>query len=181
MSSAHYTINGKKQSTSSKFGLQAGISWKIPFETNLYFAPAIFYSLKGYEVEFTEFSFPPGPEALDNETRIHTGELAFLLQYDFGKKPSHFFLRGGPTLDFQLSGTEKFNLMAGGVNSQKMKFSFGDYGRYAANLLLHFGFETSKGLQVYGQYSHGLASINNADGGPVIKHRGWGLSLGKLF
>ncbi|MEI9808721.1 MAG: hypothetical protein WDO16_13155 [Bacteroidota bacterium] len=46
--------------------------------------------------------------AADNNTSIHTFELAFLLQYDLGKNPQHFFIKAGPSLDFQLAGKEKF-------------------------------------------------------------------------
>jgi hypothetical protein len=37
------------------------------------------------------------------------------------------------------------------------------------------------GLFVYGQYTHGVGSFNNADGGPKILHRGMGISLGYYF
>jgi len=177
ITSAKYKIDGDDQETGYKFGFQVGMGLKLPFETNLFFAPSIFYSMKGYEVEFNKFSFPPGPQALDNNTTIHTLELAMLLQYDFGKRPSHFFLRAGPGLDFQLKGKEEFNLSGGGTTKRNMTFSFGDYGRYAASAHLHFGYETRTGFQFYMQYGHGLASINNADHGPVIKHRTLGLTV----
>ncbi|MEI9808722.1 MAG: hypothetical protein WDO16_13160 [Bacteroidota bacterium] len=47
---------------------------------------------------------------------------------------------------------------------------FGVYGHYSANMLVQFGFETG-GFMLFGQYSHGIANINNADNGPSIKHR----------
>jgi hypothetical protein len=49
-STAHYAVNGVKQSTSYNYGFQLGMGWKIPFDKNLYFAPAFFYSMKGYKV-----------------------------------------------------------------------------------------------------------------------------------
>lgn len=177
ITSAKYKVEGYEQSTSQKYGFNAGMHWKIPFDNNLYFTPAIFYSLKGYKAEFNRYVYPPGANASDNNTTIHTAELAFLLQVDFGKQPSHFFFRGGPTLDFQLKGTERFH-ENGGETSRNMKYSFGDYGRYAANFLLQLGYESKGGFQVFGTYSHGMTNLNNADEGPSIKHRVFGLGFG---
>jgi hypothetical protein len=180
-SSARYSIDGEKQSTSYKYGFQLGAGWKIPFDNQLYFAPAAFYSMKGYKVELDRPSYPPDPYATNNDTRLHTFELAFLLQYDLGKKPSHFFLKAGPSLDFQLKGTEKFERSNGSPVDRSMIFSFGDYGRYAASFLFQFGYEAPSGWFGFAQYNHGVGSFNNADHGPKILHRVWGLSVGHYF
>jgi hypothetical protein len=178
---ARYTIYNIKQKNDLKFGFQAGVGLKIPFEDKLSFCPAAFYSMKGYKVTFTQFLYPPDSTATNNNTTIHTFELAALLQYDFNHQPNHFFFKGGPSLDFQLFGKEKFNLKAGGSVSRDMKFSFADYGYYSANMLAQFGYETSNGLFLFAQYTHGMASINNADGGPKIRHRAFGISVGKYI
>lgn len=179
--SAKYTIAGAKQPNSYKYGFQVGAGWKIPFENRLFFSPAAFYSLKGYKVKFNRYAYPPDILATDNNTTIHTFELAFLLQYDLGKQPGHFFIKAGPSLDFQLHGKEKFNLRSGGSVDRNMIYSFEAYGHYAANLLLQFGYETNTGLMIFGQYTRGLASLNNADGGPQIRHRVYGISVGKFL
>jgi hypothetical protein len=178
---AYYSVFGVKQSTERKYGFHVGVSMKSQFENNLYFVPTIFYSLKGYSVKFTEFSFPPDAKAINNDTRIHTAELAALLQFDLSKKPSHFYLKAGPSVDFQLFGKEKFDLLSGETVNQDMIFGFADYGRYSANMLFQFGYETNSGFILFAQYSHGMASINNADGGPQIKHRVYGFSIGKTL
>jgi hypothetical protein len=178
---AKYTITNVKQPCENKYGFHAGVGWKIPFETNLFFTPAAFYSLKGYKVKFNRQSYPPDSLATGNNTSIHTFELAFLLQYDLGKQPSHFFIKAGPSLDFQLKGKEKFNLMDGSAANRSMVYSFGEYGHYSASLLLQLGFETDKGFTIFGQYTHGLTNISNADGGPNIQHRVYGISFGKYF
>ncbi|HEY6505431.1 MAG TPA: porin family protein [Chitinophagaceae bacterium] len=180
-SSAKYSIEGAEQPTEYKYGFQAGLSMKVPFESHLYFSPAAFYSLKGYKVQFNQYVYPPGLTVTDNNTTIHCFELAFLLQYDLSKQPDHFFIKLGPTLDFQLKGKEEFHLMNGDAVSQDMLYDFGAYGRYGANMLLHLGYETRSGLMIFGQYTHGLANINNADLGPSIKHRVYGISIGKYF
>lgn len=176
-----YTVLGKDQKNTMKYGFQVGASMKVPFENKLFFAPAAFYSMKGYKVKFTEFANPPSLDAVDNNTTIHCFELAALLQFDFGTKPSHFFLKGGPTLDFQLFGKENFNLKAGGSVNRSMTWSPADYGRYSANLLAQIGYETNSGFIIFAQYSYGATSINNADYGPSIRHRVYGISIGKYL
>ena len=146
ITATHYTIYNIKQKNDLKYGFQAGVGLKVPFDINLFFAPAAFYSLKGYNVTFTQFAFPPDTTAIDNNTTIQTFELAALLQYDLGKKPDHFFIKAGPSLDFQLFGKEKFHLTDGTSVNRNMKFSFGDYGHYSANILTQFGYETGSGL-----------------------------------
>ncbi|OSZ77489.1 hypothetical protein CAP36_13990 [Chitinophagaceae bacterium IBVUCB2] len=182
VSTANYSVQGVKQDTKMKYGFQAGVGAKVVFEEKLSFSPAVFYSMKGYKVNFTQFVLPPSLDAADNNTTIHTFEMAFLLQYDFSNEPGHVFIKAGPGLDFQLFGKETFNSRTGGATvSRNMKFSYGDYGRYSANAHLQLGYETSGGFIIAAQYTHGLASINNADYGPQIKHRVFGLSIGKFL
>ncbi len=180
--SASYTAKSVKQKTSYKSGFQLGAGLKVPFEGNLSFAPALFYSMKGYKVTFNRFIYPPDSAAVDNNTTFHNVETAFLLQYDFSNKPSHFFIKAGPSLDFQLFGKEKFNKTNGGGSvDRSIPFGYDKYGHYSANMLLQFGYEASNGFFVVGQYSHGLANISNTDGGPRIRHRAFGISIGKFF
>ncbi len=181
ITSSKYTINGKKQPNTAKYGFQSGANFKIPFENKLYFAPAAFYSLKGYNVKFNQPSFPPDSLAVDNNTRIHTFELAALLQYDFNTNPCHFFIKFGPSLDFQLLGKEKFKRSNRTAGNQDMVFSFTKYNRYAANLLFQIGYETKQGFTLSAHYTHGIGSINNADFGPGILHRAAGISIGKYL
>lgn len=181
VTSAKYSVLNVNQKTDNKYGFQAGVTMKVPFESNLFFAPEAFYSLKGYKVALTTFAYPPDVNAADNNTTIHTFELAALLQVDLGSNPSHFYIKAGPSLDFQLFGKETYNLKTGGSVSRNMKWGPGEYGHYAANLLARFGYETKSGFMIFGQYTHGPASINNADFGPRIRHRAYGLSIGKYI
>jgi hypothetical protein len=180
ITTAKYSVEGMSQPTDSKIGFQAGYGIKIPFETNLNFSPAAFYSLKGYKVSFNRPSDPPDILASDNNTSIHSFELAFLFQYDFGRQPNHMFMKLGPTLDFQISGKEEYKLDGNGSASRNMIYSFGDYGRYSGNMLFQLGYET-RGFMIFGQYSHGFVNLSNHDGGPGIFHRVYGLSVGKYF
>jgi hypothetical protein len=181
VTSSKYSVLNEKQKTNNKYGFQVGVTMKVPFESNLYFAPEVFYSLKGYKVAFTTFAYPPDANATDNNTTIHTFELAALLQVDLGSNPSHFYIKAGPSLDFQLLGKETYNLKTGGSVSRNMKWGPGEYGHYSANLLARLGYETKSGFMIFGQYTLGPASINNADYGPRIRHRAYGISIGKYI
>ena len=43
-STANYSIQNQKQDTKMKYGFNAGVAMKVPFDGFLYFAPAAFYS-----------------------------------------------------------------------------------------------------------------------------------------
>ncbi len=179
--SANYTITGKKQNTSYKPGFQLGANFKIPIEGNLFFAPEAFYSMKGYKVKYDRFMYPPDANATDNNTTFHTIELAFPLQVDFGKNASHWFVRTGPSLDFQVFGREEFNTTTDGKIKRNIPFAYDKYGHYSANILVHLGYEMKNGFFIFGQYTHGLANISNTDEGPEIKHRAFGITFGKFI
>ncbi|HNA19451.1 MAG TPA: outer membrane beta-barrel protein, partial [Chitinophagaceae bacterium] len=68
ITAARYTILNEKQKQDPKYGFHAGVSLKIPFENKLFFSPEVFYSWKGYKVTFTQFVYPPGPKAKNNNT-----------------------------------------------------------------------------------------------------------------
>lgn len=181
MMSARYDISGTKQKTEYKYGFQLGGMMKVPFEGKLYFAPAVFYSMKGYKVTFSKFVYPPDPAAINNDVSLHNFEVAPLLQYDFGDNPGHFFIKAGPSIEVQLFGKEKFTKLTGEQVSRNMKFSYADYGRFGASLLGQFGYESASGLTVFAQYTFGVGSVSNTDGGPSIRHRVFGISIGKFF
>ncbi|MBI5372125.1 MAG: PorT family protein [Sphingobacteriales bacterium] len=181
LSSANYSVQHQKQETTYKYGFHAGVSMKVPFDGFLYFAPAAFYSYKGYDVTYNLYNSLPDINAKDNSTRFHSFELAALLQFDLGRNPSHMFIKAGPSLDFMLFAKEKFNLAGGGSVSRNMKFGPGEYGRYSANFLGQLGYEKDGGFIVYFQYTYSPANLSNRDGGPSIKHKVIGLTFGKYL
>ncbi|HEX6334336.1 MAG TPA: porin family protein [Flavisolibacter sp.] len=181
--STHYTVKEVQQPADHKYGGMGGVALKVPFDQNLFFFPAVYYSLKGYQVTLNNPSFPPAEQAVNNNTTVHTVEIAPLLQLDFSKKDAHFFVRMGPSVDFAFYGKERFDTSLNGSQpvERDMIFSFADYGRITAALNVHAGYEVSRGLLVFLHYSHGVGSMNNADGGPKILHRIAGISIGWLF
>lgn len=180
MSTANYAINNQPQPTTYKTGINAGVSMKVPFDGFLYFAPAVFYSMKGYNVTYNLQNSLPDIRAINNSTVFHSVELAALLQFDLSTNINHLFIKVGPSLDFQLFAHEKFDLQNGDQVSRAMKFGPGEYGRYSVNLLSQLGYETGS-FFLFGQFSHSPANLSNRDGGPSIKHKLFGFSIGKYL
>ncbi|GAA4332898.1 porin family protein [Flaviaesturariibacter amylovorans] len=177
--SAHYLLRDKKQSTEGKPGAHAGVMLLIPFENRLVFTPSLYYSGKGYKVALTDTSSLPGIDAVANDVSLHSIELAPLFLIYMGKGTGRPFVQFGPTVDFNFYGRERVRLNTGRTVDRQMRFSNNDYGRITAALLVRLGYETKKGLVFGAHYSHGAGSLNNNDYGPIIKHRIFGVSIGK--
>jgi len=182
IASTHYSIKSVEQPTDSKAGFHFGARYKIPFEGILFFSPSISYAMRGYKVQFNQPSFPPDLLAIDNDVTFHEINVDPLLQFDLTKKPSHPFIRVGPSFNFILWGNEKYNLATGEYVDHAMNLSTTNgYGRYNASLVAHLGFETSKGVTIYAYYLRGLISMNNEEQGPSIYNSMYGLTVGKFF
>jgi len=181
ITTVQYIVRGIKQSADFKPGFQLGAGVKIEFENHLYFSPAIYYSLKGYKVTLNQAAAPPDLAAINNNVSVHTVETAFLLQYDFNNQPSHFFVKLGPSLDFQITGKEKYDLVDGTRIKRNMTYGYASYGRYAASAIVHIGYEMSNNIFFSAHYTHGLTNLNNADAGPAINYRVAGVTIGKYF
>ncbi len=183
VTNVNYFIRGEKQPTRYKFGWHAGTTFKIPIEGRFHFAPAFYYSQKGYNVTLRYSSNPPDALAINNSTRLHTFDIAPLINFDFSDDDGKFFIKFGPSLDVILAGKETFELAEGvGIVTRKMVISMrGDYGRFAASGIFHFGYEGENGVFLYGHYAHGIGNMNNEDFGPKILNRAFGISIGKYF
>jgi hypothetical protein len=178
---ARYLVRDELQETSWKNGLQGGVMLKVPFENQLYFSPAIYYSSKGYRVSLKDSVYPPGEDVVGNDVRVHAIEIAPLLNIDLSKDQNHLFVRFGPSVDVAIGGREHMFLNDGKEVEQSMKFANTAYCRFTTAANVQFGFESQSGLFVYAHYAHGLGSMNNADLGPIIRHRLFGISVGAFF
>ena len=178
---ARYLVADEKQETSFKTGLQGGVMLKVPFEDQLYFSPAIYYSSKGYRVSLKNPTYPPGENAIGDDVRVHAIEIAPLLNIDLSKERNHLFVRFGPSIDVAVGGKEHIFMNDGKEIEQSMKFANTAYGRFTSAGNLQFGFEAQSGFFVFAHYAQGLGSMNNADHGPIIRHRLFGVSIGAFF
>jgi hypothetical protein len=178
ISSANYTIREVDQPTKYKTGFMAGVGLRSLIEGPAYFAPSLYYSKKGYEVTFNQRATPPDSNAKNNNTSIHTIELAPLVQINLSKSPSYLFVRLGPAVDFALSGTEAFDSSNNKRISRNMAFDFAVYSYVTISGIVQLGYQHKSGLTVFAHYGLGLSSLNNNDGGPGIRHRIAGISAG---
>ncbi len=178
---AKYIIRGADQATSSKTSFNAGLSFKTLLEGPVYFSPALYYNQKGYNVTFNKAAFPPDSAAKNNNTVIHTIEVAPLVQINFSKKASYGFVRIGPSADVAIKGREAFDSTGNKRVSRDMVFSFGDYSYVTLSANAQLGFQHKSGFLIFVHYQHGLTNLNNADYGPTIFHRVAGVSVGYKF
>ena len=179
---ARYKISGVKQETDFKVGYHAGVAMKVFFDKQLYFAPSVYYSMRGYKVDLNRESYPPSTLAINNNTSFHSLDLLPALQFDFSDQPSHFFLKAGPSLEFAFYGREKFTELDGTRKSRPVKFSLtSDYGFISSSGVFQFGYESKGGLILFLHYAHGLGNIINETDGPDVRHQAIGLSLGVYF
>lgn len=173
LNSPTYRVDGVAQSVTQKIGFQAGVGAKIAWDKNLYFSPELFYSLKSYNVDYNTFTNIPEPGAINNSYTVNTIELALLPEYDF----KHWFIKTGPTIDLQLSGTEQFTLKDGNVVKRKIPFAFWKYGFVGINLQTRLGWQNEQ-FFVAGSWGYGLTNMANADDGPTIKYNTYGITIG---
>ena len=134
-----------------------------------------------------QFGLFGGPQVTSSKYIVNGKKQPNTQKYGFQlggslKVPFDNKLYFSPAMFYSLKGYKvKFNRSDRKTIDQKMGFSFTKYGRYAASFITQFGYETKDGLLLFAQYSHGIGSMNNADGGPGIWHRVMGISIGKYF
>jgi hypothetical protein len=180
-SSSSYKLRGSRQPTTWKFGGHIGAIARIPFEGNFYFTPSLAYSLKGFGVTLTDTSGNPGVDAVGNDIRLHTFELAPLFTIYFSSTGTMPFVQFGPAIDYAVFGTEDLQLKNGSRVGRTMSFDPDAYGRITASFIMRIGVETPNGLFFNAHYNYGLGSLNQYDSGPSIRHRIAGVSIGKIF
>jgi len=182
LSTAQYLVQNFRQSTDFKFGFRAGVGMKVNFENNLYFFPALSFSKTGYKATFNRLSFPPDSSAKNNDASISQADVDLHLQYDIGDEPNHIYFKAGPTFNFTITGKEKFRVTTGETVSRTMKFGlYESYSRVMVAFSSMIGYEAESGFYIHLRYDHGLTSMNNADNGPQIYQRVFGVNVGLLL
>ena len=77
-STANYSILNQKQDTKMKYGFNAGVAMKVPFDGFLYFAPEYLESMEGYDVSYNLYNSLLNISATDNTKALHIFEITAL-------------------------------------------------------------------------------------------------------
>ncbi|RYY88383.1 MAG: PorT family protein [Chitinophagaceae bacterium] len=177
-----YSLRGQQQPTKGKPGGHIGAIARIPFEGRLFFTPSFYYTLKGFSVVLSDTSSNPGIDAVANDLRIHAMELSPLFTIYIGRATDHGpYVQFGPSLDMNFAGREHITLKNGNTVDRSMSFSGQGYSRLTPSVVFRIGAQTPKGFFVNAHILQGIGSLNNNDYGPSIRHRVFGLSVGKFF
>lgn len=177
ITTAKYHIRNAKQEKEFKQGYMAGLRLTTSVEGPLYFAPALYYSRKGYKVSFNRRAALPDTAAVNNSTSYNTIAFTPLLQFNLTGARTHYFVRFGPGIDVAFSGKETFDSATGKQVSRPMTFGSLGYSPATAFATIQVGFVHSSGFSVYVNYEHGLSNFNNVDLGPMILQRVVGISV----
>jgi hypothetical protein len=168
-------FNGPSLTTGFVPGYNAGIIRKSnPIEDQLFLITGFTYMNKGYTVNNS------GVDSVKIETSFNSFEIPLWLQFNFNTNASHAFIRFGPALTLNVSGTDKTTKANGSIVTSKMKFDFEQYAPYDASVQLHVGYETAGGFFVDLRAVQG-SNFYNADAGPKIRNRNLALSIGYYF
>jgi hypothetical protein len=170
---APYTI----AKTEGTHGGDAGVMMKIPFDNRLFFTPQVDFNYRGMKAK----------TLVANEFSKIT-ELQFrvmpLVQIEFthpDKKENTVFLSTGPSLGFGLLGQQVKQNQNGDPVKRDLHYGFTRYGRYDAQWHLGLGYETTNGLRLLLNYSHGLGNMINTDGAGNLRYRTISAGIGYWF
>lgn len=176
-----YRVRDVSQVTGGKTGVVAGVGLKTLLEGPVYFSPQLSYSQKGYSVRFTERANPPDSAAVANDVTLRSVNLTPMLQVNFSKQANYLFVRFGPSFEFNISGTEKYDSTNGRSVTRSLPFAFDKYSYASVSLVGQLGFQHHSGLTVFAFYNHNVSSLNNSDYGPKIFIHAAGLAAGWKF
>lgn len=143
-----------------KPGLTAGIFLNKPLSENFIFQPALNFVQKGYKIKDSE-----GTETVNlNYIEIPLNFLYFLYS---GQKNAGFFIGGGPTIAYAISGTDKFKDSPGSTSDYSDKIKFGkepeEYKALDFGINAIVGYRLANGLMLSANYNFSLSKINNDD------------------
>jgi hypothetical protein len=169
---------GISASLKLKPGVTAGIILNEPLRGNFILQPALNFVQKGYKIKDDT-----GTETVN----FNYLELPVNIIYSV-KKNEGFFIGGGPSLAYGISGRDKVKYAGGSMpdDNQKVKFGSGadevkgfDFGVNAIA-----GYRLAGGLMISANYNLGLSKINNDDGSGengTLKNKYYSLKIGYTF
>lgn len=178
---SRYEIRGAAQKTESRTGFLLGAGFQTLVEGPAYFAPQLSFSQKGFSVAFDRPNNPPDSGAVNNKITLRSLDASPLVQFNLSKGANHLFLRVGPSFEFNLSGTERFDSANGKTVERAMPFSFDRYSYATISFTGQIGYQHPSGFHLVAFYTHGVGSLNNSDYGPTIFLRTAGVAAGWLL
>jgi len=176
LSAANYKRDGKKISTSSIPGFNAGILAKVYFDDRVAFVTGMSYSSQGYKVNTL-----PGDTL--KTYRLNYAVVPLMIQFDFQKRSQGFYCKFGPTLGIGISGREIYTGMNGQQirNKAILSVTGNHFGLFDASMNAALGCSFTKSFFAEVLYAYGIGNINNDPDGPNIKTRVASINVGYFF
>lgn len=173
-------VDGNDESGNSKAGITAGILVDVPIGKSVSFQPALNYVQKGTKDEET-FA------GITEEVKLNVDciEVPLNILFNSTSNSGTFFVGGGPSFGFNLSGKLKYD---DGTNSESEKIEIGndpdnDFIKgldIGANILA--GYRFPNGLFVSAGYNRGLSNLfPGGDSDGKLKSSYFSVKLGWLF
>nr|WP_294907415.1 porin family protein [uncultured Lacibacter sp.] len=163
--------------TQGTHGGYLGVMMKVPFDNRLFFNPQIDFNYRGMKTT----SLPPNEFSEVKELQLRVMPL---VQIDFkhpDKNENTFFLSTGPSLGFGITGHQAKQDQNGNVTERSLHYGFQRYGQFDANWHLGLGYETTNGLRLLVDYTHGLGNMINTNFAGNLRYRTISAGVGYWF
>ncbi len=170
---APYTLT----KTEGTHGGDLGVMMKIPFDNRLFFTPQVDFNYRGMKAK----TLVPNEFSKISELQFRVMPLVQIEFKHPDKKENTVFLSTGPSLGFGLLGQQTKQNQNGDPADRSLHYGFTRYGRYDAQWHLGLGYETTNGLRLLLNYSHGLGNMINTDGAGNLRYRVISAGIGYWF
>jgi hypothetical protein len=175
----HSKVDGESDNGNSKTGILAGILVDIPLSSQFSFQPGLQLVQKGTKDEQTDGS---GTEKV--KLNINYVEVPLNFLYNAKSNTGNFFIGGGPSIGFGISGKWKYDA-PGTSLKQDVKFGSNDdadFKRMDMGANFTTGFCFPNGLFIAANYNMGFSNLfpgGSSDG--TLKSSYFGIRLGCLL
>ena len=163
--------------TEGTHGGNAGVMMKIPFDNRLFFNPQVDFNYRGMKAK----SLVPNEFSKVTELQFRVMPL---VQIDFkhpDKNENTLFISTGPSLGFGLLGKQVKQDQNGSPVDRDLHYGFTRYGQFDAEWHLGLGYETTNGLRLLLNYSHGLSNMINTNDAGNLRFRTISAGIGYWF
>lgn len=163
--------------TEPTHGGDVGVMMKVPFDNRLYFTPQVDFNYRGMKAK----TLVPNEYSKISELQFRVMPLVQIEFKHPDKNENTFFLSTGPSLGFGLLGKQVKQDGGGTPADRDLHYGFARYGRFDAQYHLGLGYETTNGLRLLLNYSHGLGNMINTDGAGNLRYRAISAGIGYWF